>query len=510
MATLNYNRIAICIVSVIVLWVLAAAFRSHSSLSLQDLKDIAKGISVSTGFGGKGKTQEDDLIDHLEIDDSVPPPTVHTSTETSWGQGTGYDGYDEYDILPPGVHDLEAAEEEFKEHHQHTAPFGGESTNKWGEDNIDDYYDPIVPGHDASGTSNLHGTENGEKPSWEGQTSSSSSGSKESSHHSSGGSTKDWTLHDFQKAYLHHELGGDSGKELQRACANAAFSGNVVMHMLHVRGGLTNVRAGILDLVWFAILTGSDLVLPQYIIRPDATAPHNWDDESLGYYGLENMFDREWFLEFMGKHCPQMTIYPEINAVPYTTMFEHSEGFSDARYYLELSNTEAQLINTFNMWLHGFSDFQPNGVNLVFVNKMLWDFNWIPRPRLRKDMGHLLRISPEIRELAATALYNLRTEMHLDTIQPDAQIYDDAYLAVHLRTEPDAQQMGWTNDYGGFEMQSDHYIEECKKLVRQEMYTCHIYMAPSTPSSIFALGWLTLFLPRPLFFFFFRALMSST
>lgn len=479
MATLSYNRIAICVASVVVLWVLAAAFRSHSSLSLQDIKDIASGISVSTPFGGSGAKSKppgsDDLLtDHFDFDDSYPPPSAAQpgGGGSTWGEEEAYDGYDEYDIAPPGLHDAETypgAEE--AEHYQHAAPSaGGSSTYKWGTDDVDDYdyEDPSSPSHDASGTSQQHDSDTSSSD----KTSSSSSGGKGSSSSSwfSSGKTKTWDLPDFRREWLRTELGGnlEDGKELRRACAKADFSGRVVLHMMHSRGGVTNVRGGVLDLVWFAVLTGSDIVLPGYIIRPDATAAFNWDDESLGYYGLENMFDRDWFLHVMAAHCPQMTIYPEADAVPSAANLTHNDLFHDARADLTLVNTEASLVGYFTTWLQAQPQYQPAAVNLVFINKMMWYFNWLPRPRLRKEMGHLVKIAPQIRELAATAVYHLRETYHLDSIDPAEQLYRDAYYGVHLRTEADAQQMGWTTDFGGFDRQSDIYIEKCKELVCPE------------------------------------------
>lgn len=465
MATLNYNRIAICVASVIVLWVLAAAFRSHSSLSLQDLKDIASGISVSTGFGGSSKSKpEDDNFSSFESDESFPP-TTHTPS--TWGED--YDEYDEYDILPPGTQDGHTVGTGEADHHQHAAP-SGSSTNTWGTDYEDEYEElSSAASHDASGASHVVDTGSDKKPPSGAKTSSSDS---KASWFSSG-KTQSWDLQDFKKEWLSTELGGnfENGKELQRACAKADFSGHLVLHMMHSRGGVTNVRSAIFDLVWFAILTGSNIVLPGYIIRPDATGVSNWDDESLGYYGIENMFDREWFLHVMKTHCPQMTIYPEVDAVPSTVNLTHEALFHDARADLVLANTESSLITYFQTWLQSQPGYQPTAVNLVFINKMMWYFNWLPRPRLRKEMGHLVKINPQIRELAATAVYNLRTTQHVDSIQPGDVLYQQAYYGVHLRTEADAQQMGWTTDYGDFNMQTDIYIQKCKELVRK---TCGV------------------------------------
>lgn len=463
MATLNYNRIAICIASVIVLWVLAAAFRSHSSLSLQDLKNIASGISVSTGFGGSSKNKqpiEDEFPNQFEFDESFPP-----SEGSSWGED--YDAYDEFDILPPATQDGHTVGTGEKDHYHAASP--GSSSDKWSVGTVDDDDDDDEDDDDASyaesGTSHHAGAGSDKAASSGGKSSSSSSGGKGSWF--SSGKTKEWKLEDFNKQWLHTELGGnfEHGKELQKACAKADFTDNLVLHMMHSRGGVTNVRAGILDLVWFAILTGSHIVLPGYIIRPDATAAYNWDDESLGYYGIENMFDREWFLHVMSTYCPQMTIYPEVDAVPSTANVTHNDLFHDARADLTLVNTEESLVTYFTTWLQSQPEYQPRATNLIFINKMMWYFNWLPRPRLRKEMGHLVKISPQIRELAATAVYNLRTTQHLDAIQPEDQLYNDAYYAVHLRTEADAQQMGWMTDFGDFEAQSDIYIAKCKELV---------------------------------------------
>lgn len=264
----------------------------------------------------------------------------------------------------------------------------------------------------------------------------------------------------FKETWLATELGGNfDGTKLEKLCSETKWREDVVLQMLHSRGGIGNVRGTILDFFYFAIRSGSHVVLPGYVKRTDTSL--DWMDESNGYHSFDNMFDSKWLMGIMSLHCPQMRIYLTVDQAPYNKTIDAEYNMISGRSDKQAANNEPALLAHFAHWLEDQPGYKPDRVNLVTFVAQIWSFDLYPRPKLRATFGRLLKISPQIRGLAATAVFNMRPHVK-PNIKPGDQLHRGAYCGVHLRTEVDAANSGWLKTYGGFEKQTDIYLKLCK------------------------------------------------
>lgn len=228
------------------------------------------------------------------------------------------------------------------------------------------------------------------------------------------------------------------------------------------------MRGTILDFIYFAIRSGSHIVLPGYVKRTDKSL--DWMDESNGYHPFDNMFDSEWITSTMSTHCPQIYVYRTIDDVPYNTTIKAEYNMLPARSDKQAANNEPTLLAHFSHWLKDQPGYMPGELNLVRSTAQIWNFDLYPQPKLRAAFGRLLKINPQMRELAATAVFNMRSHVKPNIIDPGDQLHRDAYCGVHLRTEVDAAKSGWLKSYGDFETQTDVYIKMCKSQGLQVIY----------------------------------------
>ncbi|KAF3766788.1 hypothetical protein M406DRAFT_239600, partial [Cryphonectria parasitica EP155] len=272
--------------------------------------------------------------------------------------------------------------------------------------------------------------------------------------------------------WLATEIGGPfNGSWLAQVCNETTWRSDVALHMTHSRGGLANVRGTILDFLHFAIRTGTaHLVLPSYVKRTDTSL--DWMDESNGYWPFSNLFDDVWFLDTMKTHCPQVTFYGNVTDVPATAFVEPDYEIHTARPDKRPDESIAATAAHFAAWLaDNPAGYQPGLLNLVNVGATLWAFDMMTSPRMRLVLGRMCKINPRIRELAATATWNLRGLHNLsETLDPRDQIYQDAFYGMHLRTEADASTVNWDSQFGGFDSQTDIHLEKCQGLGLQVIY----------------------------------------
>ena len=279
---------------------------------------------------------------------------------------------------------------------------------------------------------------------------------------------KTWDLATFKTEWLATELGGEfDGSRLAQVCGEANWREDVVLQMLHSRGGIGNVRGTILDFFYFAIRTGSHIVLPGYVKRTDTSL--DWMDESHGYHPFGNMFDTQWIMSVMSIHCPQMHIYPTADDVPYNTTIMDEYSIPSARSDKKAATNELAMITNFNDWLTSQEVYVAEELNLVKTVASIWNFDLHTQPKLRTTFGRFLKINPQIRELAATAVFNMRSRIQPD-IDPRDQLHRGAYYGVHLRTEADAAMSGWLKNFGDFETQTDIHLDICKSVGLGVMY----------------------------------------
>lgn len=286
--------------------------------------------------------------------------------------------------------------------------------------------------------------------------------------------TKTWDEASFRKAWLATEIGGpEDWTRLEELCNQTTWRTDVVLDMYGSRGGIGNVRGTILDLFHFTIRVGaSHLILPSYVRRADATL--DWMDESQGYWPFSNLFDETYFTTVMATHCPQMTLHASAASAPHTAKVEPFYEVPRARTDIDSGETVERVIGHFGDWIAAKPPgYMPGQLNLVTVLPTLWWWDMLPSPRVRKTLGRLLKINPDIRNLAAKAMYNLRTGGYglEEVIDPRVQIHGaDGFYGMHLRTERDAAIVNWANEFGGYDSQAAIHLAKCQSLGLKVIY----------------------------------------
>ncbi|RMY21734.1 hypothetical protein D0867_03154, partial [Hortaea werneckii] len=243
-------------------------------------------------------------------------------------------------------------------------------------------------------------------------------------------------------------------------CNQTVWRPNLVFNLADANGGIGNIRGNFLDFLFYAIEAGASIMLPSMASRSQADISDVW--ASRGTFDL--FFDEEWFLSSLAQACPQMGVY---KPRPEMGMVEPLPGTyypPSRRMDVDAANSRDGFRGHLGEWLgeqiEGKGDGEREGeMVLVNVGRTLWevDTRSLP-PGFRRNFGQLLRINPIIRRLAAIVVERLARERNL-VIDPKTAIPPHAFYGAHLRTEADAQAIGWLNEpYTNFSAQTDAYI----------------------------------------------------
>ena len=111
---------------------------------------------------------------------------------------------------------------------------------------------------------------------------------------------------------------------------------------------------------------------------------------------------------------------------------------------------------------------------LVSVHNPLlqWPIDY-DSPTFITSFGRILRANEDLRKLAATVLYAMNDNYHLDLDPAFPGIQEGKFYGAHLRTAVDAVKAGWTS----YETQSENYVSEAAN-VRLPV----IYLSSDSPS----------------------------
>ncbi|KAL0937507.1 alternative oxidase [Colletotrichum truncatum] len=286
-------------------------------------------------------------------------------------------------------------------------------------------------------------------------------------------SGKTWNAAEFKKAWLEADGKDFYQNRISEVCRKATWRKDVVLHMQQSRGGLGNVRATILEFFHAAILVGANVILPSYAMRRpknETDAGLGFTDNDIGFHDFSHYFDKDWLLETMGEHCPQLKIYQTVEEASVTSNISDIYTWANARSDKDPKNTEAVLKEQFKKWLTSQKAYTPGSRTLVPVTATLLNFDIHSRPKLRTALGRLLRINPDVRGLAGEVVWAMRERYNLkETLDPRDLVPRNSYCGVHLRTEDDAIRAGWTNIYT-FDQQTDIFIEMCGRLGFRVIY----------------------------------------
>ncbi|KAI6892805.1 hypothetical protein KC318_g5791 [Hortaea werneckii] len=248
-------------------------------------------------------------------------------------------------------------------------------------------------------------------------------------------------------------------------CNQTVWRPRLVFNLVDANGGIGNIRGNFLDFLFYAIEAGASIMLPSMATRSAADLSNVW--ASRGDFDL--FFDEDWFLSALAQACPQMVVYkprPELGMVdPLPGTYSPPSRRMD----VDAGNLREAFRRHLGEWLREQGENEEGmmtaeeeeggKVVLVNVGRTLWevDTRSLP-PGFRRNFGQLLRINPVIRRLAAIEVQQLATQRNL-AIDPRVAIPPHAFYGAHLRTEADAQAIGWLHEpYTNFSAQTDAYI----------------------------------------------------
>lgn len=245
---------------------------------------------------------------------------------------------------------------------------------------------------------------------------------------------------------------------------------NLVLDLYDANGGIGNVRGNLLDFLFFAIESGSSIMLPAFAARSKE------DPSSLfnGKIPFDTFFDESYFITTLAKTCPKMAVYKAEREEDKIEPLPDRYIPPTMRLDIEAGKTPKAAVADFVSWLEGQKVVLNSKPVLVSIGRKLWDG---PDTRsmplnVRRDFGGLLRLHPIVRRLAATVTYNLAHRFQLE-MDPILSYYPQAYYGAHLRTESDAAKAGWLGDqpHANFTSQTNTYLDAAAKRKLNVIYT---------------------------------------
>ncbi|KAF4548788.1 Hypothetical protein D9617_25g061180 [Elsinoe fawcettii] len=267
---------------------------------------------------------------------------------------------------------------------------------------------------------------------------------------------------DFISKWIDVHIGDPTdGYALSQLChhKNITWYPNLIINVDDANGGIGNIRGNVLDFLYFAIVTGSSIVLPSFAARSDNDLSALFDHRA----PFSTFFDETHFVSTLRAHCPELHIYSP-TSIPSLTTLQDRYIPTSMRSDLNPSDSPLSSATNFYTWLLTKDlSLPPTSPTLVNLGRTLWDGpdTYSLPPRLRRDFGSLLRLPPPIRRLAASTTFSLAQQFSLD-LAPSLPFYHSSFLGAHLRTEPDAVKAGFTSSgaFANFSAQTDAYLSQ--------------------------------------------------
>lgn len=251
-------------------------------------------------------------------------------------------------------------------------------------------------------------------------------------------------------------------------CAQQSWRPSIITTLDDAVGGPGNVRSDILDFVYFTISAGASIVVPPFQSRAKDDLSSLWN----GKIDFANFFDAENFIAILSEACPQIRVFrTEDEAGGQEIKSAHRFQPPSLRTDLDPKLTREAGLADFERFL------QEQGITgekdtIVMLGRTLWDsIDTFTNPPLRRSIGRLVQLHPDIRRLAETVTANLVLRYGLD-LDPNDRIHHHAFMGAHLRTEQDARNAHWLEDpHADFEGQTDAYLAQAAVSELDLIYT---------------------------------------
>lgn len=217
---------------------------------------------------------------------------------------------------------------------------------------------------------------------------------------------------------------------------------NLILSLDDADGDISSIRTYVLDYVFFAIATGSSIVLPSF-------KHHSRSDDNpsltVDRLPFDTFFDEDHFIQTVHRYCPQLHIYgPEQQS--HMRKLESGSQLKFSLTQIKLGSDMKEIANEFFIWLREtykqpLPPLKPTVVGIrrrqsnSSASRSLSD-------KFERDFGSLLlRTNPAAREIAAIVTYNLAQLYSLD-LDPTSVYYRHAFLgAYHLQSGTDSDRV---------------------------------------------------------------------
>ncbi|CCF40280.1 hypothetical protein CH063_10893 [Colletotrichum higginsianum] len=243
----------------------------------------------------------------------------------------------------------------------------------------------------------------------------------------------------FIKDFLEHEIDGRfDGAAIESLCASKQWTPGLIMSCDAVPGGIGDVRNAHLHCLRFAIEAGAALILPEIIPRSedDIKSINGRPGVTLDYY-----FDMDHLRNVLTTYCPQMRVYESMddlyNVPEAISALQFSIGDTNKNWLY--GNVMAEPEN-WHQQFHKFLDEKlpvKERTNPFRVHLQRTQWMWPTakdKAPVASSFGRMLRIRPDARRLAASALFTLGSRFRLN-LDPRTRYHPSSFVGVHLRTE---------------------------------------------------------------------------
>lgn len=257
--------------------------------------------------------------------------------------------------------------------------------------------------------------------------------------------------HDFVARALEHEVSDPFNiAAISNLCRNRPPRDDVIVRCNPGTGGVGNIRSYMLHCTRFAMEVGASMLLPQFHRRSKSDLFELNGD--LGDF--EHFFDREHYVATVHAACPHMKVYenPEEEWTMANIEIPH---WPLAINVSTLTNPSPWRLE-FDSWFETSTAGMKRPVNIASGDPGRDRAVMDDGIDLYYSIGRILKFRPDARRLAALCMaeINRRFNLHMD---PEQNLFENAYMGAHLRTSSDAVKAGWNPD---FEQQTDWYINQ--------------------------------------------------
>jgi hypothetical protein len=223
---------------------------------------------------------------------------------------------------------------------------------------------------------------------------------------------------------------------IKAVCSNTQWNQTVTFVCDKSSGSFVEVRNSILHCVRYAMAAGGSLVVPMIVVAHEQGYMYK-DDRTGNTTELDYMFDTEHFLDSLALSCPQLQVYKRVTDINMKDVYGPISLLPENI----LKNAEDSRIGPvewrelFYKWLMQY--LSPDSRSPVIIQL---ERSYLEYPissdgeSFAADFGKILKIRPDARNLATTALLKLSQlySLSVDVTQP---ILKGTFLGAYLSTE---------------------------------------------------------------------------